>query len=108
MWDLWNKVSALAGFELASEDVPKDILDAQNIEHFLSHIQAKLSLRSEDSKLSDFLAFSALCKRRAPARSNGSARFGRSYRLGGASPVVFRIRTSEAASSGLIFRAKGL
>jgi hypothetical protein len=56
MWDLWEKVSALAGFDLASDGVPANILDARNIEHFLSHIQAKLSLQTDDAELSDFLA----------------------------------------------------
>ena len=56
MWDLWEKVSLLDGFELASKDVPSKILDAQNIEHFLSHIQAKLSLLPGDVELGNFLA----------------------------------------------------
>lgn len=56
MWDLWDKVSVLSGFDLASADAPADILAAQNIEHFLSHIQAKLSLRPDDAELREFLA----------------------------------------------------
>ncbi|MFF1385604.1 SIR2 family protein [Arthrobacter sp. NPDC058288] len=55
MWDLWEKVSVLDGFAFASGDVPAEILEAQNIEHFLSHIQAKLSI-NDDCELSDFLA----------------------------------------------------
>ncbi|WP_164207054.1 SIR2 family protein [[Micrococcus luteus] ATCC 49442] len=54
MWDLWEKVSKLPDFQTVSASVPRTILETENIEHFLSHIQAQLSLQ-EDETLKAFL-----------------------------------------------------
>ena len=54
MRDLWKKVSALPDFQSVAEGVPGSLLKTENIEHFLSHIQAQLSLQ-EDEALKVFL-----------------------------------------------------
>lgn len=56
MADLWTKVSEIPNFTLAMSDVPESLLEARNVEHLLSHIQARISIGGEVDELRTFLS----------------------------------------------------
>ncbi|QRY63419.1 SIR2 family protein [Gordonia sp. PDNC005] len=55
MWDLWNSVAALPEFSSIEPQTPQDILNSQNIEHLLSHVQARINVHPIDATLARFL-----------------------------------------------------
>jgi hypothetical protein len=56
MWNLWQKVQSLPTFKAATEDLPRGLIESENIEHLLSHIQARLSVDEANTILSAFLS----------------------------------------------------
>ncbi|SDL18433.1 SIR2-like domain-containing protein [Arthrobacter sp. ov407] len=55
MWNLWQKVQSLPTFAAATKDLSRDLIESENIEHLLSHIQARLSVYEANINLGSFL-----------------------------------------------------
>lgn len=56
MADLWTKVSEIPNFTLAMSAVPASLIEARNVEHLLSHVQARISIGGQVDELRTFLS----------------------------------------------------